>query len=149
MKTRAESDEPHVLLNAFALTSMIPRDNSRLSDIDTGSSTSVEEVEVGMKTELEAFWKSSGFQEFGPVLNLPRQSLSSRQSRWGYSGNSSWLESIQLPIGTLTITLRKESRITSWLNIFTPRQAYTFANLAHLVINEDRTGSIITHFGFY
>lgn len=66
-----DSDEPHVLLNAIDLLSMIPRQGSRLSRLGLPSPTPPTVTETLLRMDLKGIWRRSGVQPCAsPLLNL-------------------------------------------------------------------------------
>jgi len=98
VNVRVESDEPHVLLNAIALLSMIPRQGSRLFNL--GFSTLISSVlaKTPMKMEPSPIWLRSGNSSF---TNIPTDFSYLTNLKRLEINNSTWLnEGLQLPNDT-------------------------------------------------
>jgi len=127
VKIEVVSDEPHVLLNAFALLSIIPRQDSRLTSFHIKSSTSAEAAEVGMKMELETIWNRSGVQ-FSTNTPPDLSHLTSLDEL--NTSNKSWFDGeLQIPNGMSSLMLHHKPFNTPWLKVFTRRQPHSFDNL--------------------
>jgi len=133
------SDEPHVLFNTFNLLSIIPQQDSRLSRIEIRSFTSLEEVEIGMRTELGAIWSRPG--KLSCISTPPDLSHLTNVDELYVSDGLLTCGGLRLPEGTSTMRLMNQRRNMSWLKILILCQPHSFSNLTSLNIMENKSSS--------
>jgi len=141
VKIAVETEEPHLLLNVFALLSAIPQHSSRLHSLAFNTHASPKVAETSIGTSLNSIWSRSWDlsciktpPDLSHLVNLTNLQL--------YS--SSWLlEGMQFPTSMNSVSIVHKVWVSyPWLKFLNRCQLHLFTYLTYLRIYE---GDVRSH----